>query len=76
MSPELARLRLSEMVKLHPPVPRTHVRRLIRDDFVLLSFANAQPLQVPGKTYDYLATGRRILAMTERDGATADVFAP
>ena len=35
-----------------------------------------QPLQVPGKTYDYLATGRRILAVTEHDGATADVLAP
>jgi hypothetical protein len=61
---------------VHPPVPRTEVRHLIDDDFVLLSFANEQPLQVPGKTYDYLATGRRILAVTEHDGATADVLGP
>ena len=57
-------------------MPRTQVRQLIRDDFVLLSFANDQPLQVPGKTYDYLATGRRVLAVTEHDGATADVLRP
>jgi hypothetical protein len=71
---ELGRLGLSEIVSVHPPVPRTQVRRLIGEDFVLLSFANAQPLQVPGKTYDYLATGRRILAVTEHEGATADVL--
>jgi hypothetical protein len=67
---------LSDVVSVHPPVPRSEVRQLIDDDFVLLSFANEQPLQVPGKTYDYLATGRRILAVTEHDGATADVLDP
>jgi hypothetical protein len=67
---------LQRVVSVHPPVPRTQVRQLINDDFVLLSFANEQPLQVPGKTYDYLATGRRILAVTEHDGATADVLDP
>jgi hypothetical protein len=72
----IAERELSQIVSVHPPVPRTEVRHLIDDDFVLLSFANEQPLQVPGKTYDYLATGRRILAVTEHDGATADVLAP
>jgi hypothetical protein len=65
---------LESIVTLHPAVPRTQVPELIKDDFVLLSFANQQPLQVPGKTYDYLATGRRILAVTEHDGATADLL--
>jgi hypothetical protein len=65
---------LDSIVTLHPSVPRTQVPELIKDDFVLLSFANQQPLQVPGKTYDYLATGRRILAITEHDGATADLL--
>ena len=72
----IAARELSEIVSVHPPVPRSEVRHLIDDDFVLLSFANEQPLQVPGKTYDYLATGRRILAVTEHDGATADVLGP
>jgi hypothetical protein len=67
---------LDDVVSLHPAVPRTQVPELIKDDFVLLSFANQQPLQVPGKTYDYLATGRRILAVTEHDGATADLLSP
>jgi len=72
----IAARELQQIVSVHPPVPRTEVRHLIDDDFVLLSFANEQPLQVPGKTYDYLATGRRILAVTEHDGATADVLGP
>jgi hypothetical protein len=42
------------------------------EDFVLLLVANAQPLQLPGKAYEYLAAGRRILALTDHDGATAD----
>jgi hypothetical protein len=73
---EIAARDLERVVSVHPPVPRTQVRQLINDDYVLLSFANEQPLQVPGKTYDYLATGRRILAVTEHDGATADVLGP
>ena len=72
----IAARELQHVVSVHPPVPRSEVRHLIDDDFVLLSFANEQPLQVPGKTYDYLATGRRILAVTEHDGATADVLDP
>jgi hypothetical protein len=73
---EIASRGLDRVVTLHPAVPRTRVPELIKDDFVLLSFANQQPLQVPGKTYDYLATGRRILAVTEHDGATADLLSP
>jgi hypothetical protein len=73
---EIASRGLEPVVALHPAVPRTQVPDLIKGDYVLLSFANQQPLQVPGKTYDYLATGRRILAVTERDGATADLLRP
>jgi hypothetical protein len=32
------------------------------------------PLQIPGKTFEYLAAGRRILAFTELEGATGEML--
>jgi hypothetical protein len=67
-------LGLERLVEIHPPVPRHEIPMMISDDFVLLLLANAQPMQVPGKTYEYLASGRRIIAITECDSATAEVL--
>jgi glycosyltransferase involved in cell wall biosynthesis len=66
-------LGLSQFIQLTPPVPRLEVPAQIEGDFVLLLIANGQPLQIPGKAYEYLAAGRRILALTDHDGATADL---
>jgi hypothetical protein len=65
-------LGLEGVVRTRPSFPREAVPALMAEEFVLLLLANAQPLQVPGKTYEYLAAGRRILALTDHDGATAD----
>ena len=73
---QVAALGLGDIVEIHPTVPRAQIPPLMTDDFVLLLVANDQPVQVPGKAYDYLASGRRILALTERDGATADLLLP
>jgi hypothetical protein len=54
-------------------VPRLEVPAQIEGDFVLLLLAYGQPFQIPGKAYEYLAAGRRILALTDHDGATADL---
>jgi hypothetical protein len=67
-------LGLDDVVTLSPSVSRAEVPSLMVEDFMLLLLANNQPLQVPGKAYDYLASCRRILAMTERDSATADLL--
>jgi hypothetical protein len=67
-------LGLERLVELHPPVPRREIAAMMAGDFALLLLANAQPLQVPGKTYEYLASGRRIVALTEHDSATAEVL--
>jgi len=40
---------------------------------VLLLLAQGQPRQVPAKTFDYLAMGGSILAVTDADGATASI---
>jgi hypothetical protein len=71
-----AALGLDGVVRFLPPVSRTEARTMMAGDFVLLLLANEQPLQVPGKAYDYLATGRRILAISERDSACADLMLP
>jgi hypothetical protein len=45
-------------------------------DFALLLVGQRQPLQIPGRPTEYLAAARRILALTDRDGATADLLRP
>jgi hypothetical protein len=71
----VADLELAAHVSFEAPVPRDHVPDLLARQYVLLLVATAQPLQLPGKAYEYLAAGRRILAVTEPDGATADFLA-
>ena len=66
-------LDLSSVVSLSPPVARERVQELMQEDYVLLLMANKQPLQIPGKLYEYLAARRRILITAETDGATAQL---
>ena len=73
--PELIEeLGLESVVTLSPPVPRPQVRALMAEDYILLLLANKQPLQIPGKLYEYLAARRRILISADKDGATADLL--
>jgi glycosyltransferase involved in cell wall biosynthesis len=69
-------LGLDGRVVLSPSLARADVPGEMAKDFVLLLVANEQPLQIPGKTYEYLAASRRILALTDHDGATADLLRP
>jgi glycosyltransferase involved in cell wall biosynthesis len=71
---EAAAFGIERLVETHPPVPRREISAMMADDFALLLLANGQPMQVPGKTYEYLASGRRIIAVAERESATADVL--
>lgn len=48
------------------------LRRVARSDLLLL-LAEGLTQQIPGKTYEYLRTGRPILALTS-EGATADLL--
>jgi hypothetical protein len=75
IAPEVARLGMEGVVACKPPVPRSAVEGLMAEQFALLLIATGQPLQVPGKAYDYLAASRRLLAVTEHEGATADLLA-
>jgi len=73
---EAKSLGLENRVLLSPQLPRAEVPGEMAKDFALLLVANEQPLQIPGKTYEYLAAARRILALTDHDGATADMLKP
>jgi hypothetical protein len=68
-------LGLTSLVSFSSPVPRQVALEQMARQWLLLLLANDQPLQIPGKVYEYLATGRRILAMTEASGATAEFLA-
>jgi hypothetical protein len=70
-----ASLGISDKVVLESRVPRDQVPRLMAEQYVLLLLANEQPLQIPGKAYEYLAAARRVLACTERESATGDLLA-
>lgn len=54
-------------------LPRMEVFREMMEAQVLLLLANEQPLQIPGKTFEYMGSGRRVLAVTESTSATAEV---
>lgn len=54
-------------------LPRPEVFREMMEAYVLLLLANEQPLQIPGKTFEYMGAGRRVLTITESTSATAEV---
>lgn len=66
-------LGLTDAVEILPWSPRQHALEMMVRSHVLLLLAEDQPLQIPGKVYDYLGAGSDILAMTG-DGATADLL--
>lgn len=65
---------LNTVVTLAGTVPRHEALNEMRCSHVLLLLVENQQISVPAKTYEYIGAGRRILAITEKDGATADVL--
>jgi glycosyltransferase involved in cell wall biosynthesis len=63
---------LQDMVEVIDFLPRREALKEMLRAHVLLLLATQQVLQVPGKAYEYLAAGAKILAITEEKGATAD----
>ncbi len=73
MSSLISKYGLNNNVKLLSWISRGDALELMVRTHVLLLLAENQPLAIPGKVYDYLATGSDILAITG-DGATADIL--
>lgn len=54
----------------HDAVEHRRALSIMRGADVLVLLADRQPWAIPAKTYEYLASGTRILALCEPDGAT------
>jgi serine acetyltransferase/glycosyltransferase involved in cell wall biosynthesis len=65
--------RCASVVRTLPPQTSHAVAQEVAQATVLLNLAQQQPLQVPAKTYEQLATGREILVICEDDCETARV---
>jgi glycosyltransferase involved in cell wall biosynthesis len=66
-------LRLDHVVETVPRVPRAQSLEAMRSASALLLLQPGHTVAVPAKLYEYLASGRPILAVAE-DGETADVI--
>jgi hypothetical protein len=72
-----ARYGVAESLILPGVVPHRHSLELLMGSDILLIVGftgDGAGLQVPGKFYEYLATGHPILALAPRDSAIADVM--
>ena len=66
---------LSQAVELHPVVPPQEVEGFMQRAHILVNFAQEQGIMVPAKTYEYIASGREVLTITEPDSETARIVA-
>lgn len=65
---------LGDVVSISPKVDYARALQIMCQSSVLLLLAPDQPYQIPAKTYEYMAAGRPVLALTEA-GATAALIA-
>jgi glycosyltransferase involved in cell wall biosynthesis len=64
---------LSHAVTLLDAVSPQEVERFVDAADVLINFAQAQKMMIPAKTYDYMASGKETITITEEDSETAKV---
>jgi hypothetical protein len=67
--------RSAEIVKFLPPQPPDVVAKVTLESSVLLNLAQHQPLSVPAKTFEHLASGRENLLLCEDDAESARLVA-
>jgi glycosyltransferase involved in cell wall biosynthesis len=67
--------RCASVVRILPPQSEVAVAQAIASSTVVLNLAQQQPLAVPAKTYEHLASGREILLLCEHDCETARMVA-
>ena len=74
LAPEVERLGLSDIVTFVDWLPHDQSVAMMQSADLLLLLAQDQPLSIPNKAYEYLGTGKPILAVVDRDGETARVL--
>jgi glycosyltransferase involved in cell wall biosynthesis len=58
----------------HDAVEHRRALSIMRGADVLVLLADRQPWAIPAKAYEYLASGTRVLALCEQDGATGQLL--
>ncbi len=71
---KLSALGIEEVVDVNGVVPRAEAHRQMRRSYALLVVATNHPMQVPAKTFEYIAMRRRLIVVTEPDSATAELL--
>lgn len=70
----IEKYQLGETIEFNAPVSKSRYLELINDtDILLLLQSSLASNQIPGKTFEYLATGNPIIALVS-DGATANLL--
>ena len=67
-------LGLEQYVEIRPPVGRKEVLSLMKGADGLLLFSQGTSLQVPAKLFEYLALGKNIIAIGEKNNAANDIL--
>ena len=65
--------RLASVVKVIGPIPHNDALEIICKSHLALLLAPDQPFQIPGKIFEYIGAGTKILAIAGK-GATADLI--
>lgn len=65
---------MREIVKIHDFVSVDKINEIMEEVDVLVNFCQGQPLQIPAKTFDYMATGKQCLVVTEHNSDTANLI--
>lgn len=64
---------MSDVVRVLPPVSRREIDELTARSSVLVNLAQGQPDQIPAKTFEYLASGKLMLLVSEESSSTAEL---
>lgn len=64
---------MSDVVRVLPPVSRREIEELTARSSVLVNLAQGQPDQIPAKTFEYLASGKLMLLVSEESSSTAEL---
>lgn len=71
--PMIEKMDLGDVVLISGKVDYARSLQIMRESNVLLLLAPGQPYQIPAKTYEYMAAGRPILALSQA-GATSSLI--
>jgi hypothetical protein len=57
---------VEDVIKVKAPVHISELDPYVEDSNVLVNFAQGQPNQIPAKIYEYIASGREMLLLTDK----------